>query len=358
MSHLDIAKKCWKDFAQQNTPPIARPFCPSEPAVGFLSAYAVTKQPEWSELARKQLEYAAQLEQDGLLLVRKGSSERNYIHRDTQARQIYNYYLAFRVLGDPEYYRKAVYCAEQMIRALPRKDHGVRGRTFKLFTAEFFDVVTVPRSSIPAPTDYSVDVNQNAEVGLAFALLAADPAPLPAFPQLPSLLLTKSECQAIAMRETMASMLVQNEATGEVPLREDRPEPDTMYGSYGCFSWVWVTMLDIFGPELGTDFLYMKPQFAAHIFSASNWLKKKMNLHTGRDKYYPSVATGIPVGPSEYTWRLALYWFCYTRGVNSFIEDIFAYMGSSSVDNNDSFVAAWAYYVVMGFPLALLGVTV
>lgn len=273
-----------------------------------------------------------------------------------QARQIYNYYLAYKVLGDQEYYRRAVYCAEQMIRALPRHHHLVLGRTFNLFTAEFFDVVS-PRP-VAIPTNYSIDVNQNAEVGLAFALLAADPTPFPEFPHLGKLLVTKSECQAIAMRETMASMLVQNNLSGEIPLLEDRRDADTLYGSYASFCWVWVTLLDIFSPKFGTDFLYMKPEFAKHVSSAAKWLEKKMNLHSGCDRYYPKVETGIPIGPSEYTWRLPLYWFSHTPGVDSFIAEIFAYMESSVVDYNHHSIAAWAYVIAMGFPLELLGITV
>jgi hypothetical protein len=365
MTRRDIGIKCWEEFGDaHHWDKIPNPNYPTEPAIAPLSAYGVTKGEKWRDFAVKQLNYAHdELEHDGILRVRPTDGQHPdlckpaYIHRDMQARQIYNYYLAYKILGDEKYYHWAVYCAEQMIRALPRGCKEVQGRKFWLFTAEDFDVITQPRSSIPAPTNYGIDANQNAEVGLAFGLLAADPKPFPGFQQLPSLLLTKQECQAIAMRETMASMLVQDDSTGVVP----DPVADTMYGSYTSFSWVWVTMLDIFGPEYGEDFRYMKPQFASHIFSASNWLKKKMDIRTGRDIYYPYTATGKPVGPTEYTYRLPLYWFTSTGGITSFIEQIFEYMAGTlpdiPVDNTDAFVAAWAYYIAMGFPLSLLGVT-
>src|SRR5437764_10590429 len=115
-----------------------------------------------------QLDYCHGREVDGLLVTRENLSTRDY-----QARQIYNFYLAYRILGDGRYLRWADDCAAAMVRLIPRGPReDPAGRTCTLFLAGYF----TPDGKPHHETGNSIDPNQNAEVALAYTLLYHDPA--------------------------------------------------------------------------------------------------------------------------------------------------------------------------------------
>jgi hypothetical protein len=102
-SRLAIAKTQWEDrLASAGGKPIVADAYPTEEALVFLSAYSLTRDAGYAKQAATQLEYAHSRERDGILLTFKNEATRDY-----QARQIYNFYLAYRVLGDGRYLRWA-----------------------------------------------------------------------------------------------------------------------------------------------------------------------------------------------------------------------------------------------------------
>src|SRR5438046_2049854 len=161
-SNRQIARELWdRELRLNGGKVVEQPHYPTEPALPWLSAWCVTRDPKFVVVAKKQLEYAHSREKKGLLIAPEGVS------RDYQARQIYNFYLAYRILGDGAYMNWADSCAKAMIELIPRADHEVGGEKFKLFSAGF---VNQDKGGVGS-LGYFVDANQNAEVGLAYGLL-------------------------------------------------------------------------------------------------------------------------------------------------------------------------------------------
>src|SRR5688572_6025548 len=134
-ARLAIAKQLWEErLASANGKPIVQEHYPTEKAPVFLSAFSHTRDPRYAEQARVQLEYSHSREIDGVFVTSAKSTTRDY-----QARHIYNFYLAYRVLGDGRYLRWADDCAAAMIRVIPRAAHTAAGETHTTFEAGFFD---------------------------------------------------------------------------------------------------------------------------------------------------------------------------------------------------------------------------
>jgi hypothetical protein len=377
-------------------------YYPTEQAIAMLSAYVVTKDPKWKRWAVVQLDYAHSLETDSLLLVGNNAStatdtertSRDFIHKDPQARQIYNFYLASQILkddGGDKYYEWAVLMAAQTWRHLgaqnPDNDddpHYIQGGPMvQLLFRNHVNVKVAGDIDRGTISNYWYDGNNCSQVGLAFALLAADPRPFPAvFPgSTQPIRLTKSRCTKIAMYETRASMAVQNSETGEVLQDYLVLLPDTMYGALTCFCWVWVTKLNIFGDG---EFRDWKHLFEDRIQMASKWLGQVVPREQGDPSDFDRGGTmsylfgrytyksggGHQVAGCEHVYRLAVYWHCKTPGADTFIDDIFRYLSDKKPRPNvgnvdawpvelnldlvkrDSFLAGWAYYPAMGFDLA------
>jgi hypothetical protein len=322
----EMVRTLWEkeyERAAQSAP--TRSPYPTEAALVFLSAYDFTRDPKFAALAAKLLDYAHSLEKRGMIVTPEGRTTRDY-----QARQIYNFYLAYRILGDGKYLRWADACAKAMLEILPRAPHECQGETHTQFAAGFIDV----EGPQQGPFHYGIDVNQNAEVGLAYGLLYHDPA---------SAFFLAPVAKEIAFEETLASMSIQDKETGAIPLTEGAriKEFDTAYGSYAVFSWVW------------SQLLWNDSRMDRHIRAAGRWLAPKMNLSKDSVRYYSfrSPSTFMPYW--EVYYRLPLLWYC---GVDAsrFLTDVFARMPKPEETPGDSGGPPWtyAYYDLMGLPRA------
>ncbi len=320
---LAAARAYWeREYTRVASQPEAAGYA-TEAAIPFLSAYAATREARYAEQAARQLDYAHSIENSGMAVLR--GREAPTTSRDVQARQIYNFYLGYRILADGRYLRWADACAEAMIETIPRASHECAGQSHTQFAGNLINMADPEAGR----TVYVIDVNQNAEVGLAFGLLYHDPG---------SAFFRNPLAKEIALEETLASMSIQNMETGAIPLTEtsDRIEHyDTAYGSYAAFSWVW------------SQLLWNDARMDEHIRAAGRWLGAKMDLSKDSDRYYSfrNPSTYMPAWEASY--RLPVYWYC---GVDAgeFIAGLFKRMPEATP--GDFFVTLWAYYDLMGMP--------
>ena len=322
---LAIAHAYWEREHERAAGKPAAGGYPTEPALPFLSAYQLTREARFVSQAERQLAYAHSAERNGLLAMpREGLL---VAHRDAQARQICNFYLAYRVLADGRYLRWADTCAKAMMATIPRQAHECAGQSYIQFASTFINVDD-PQSSRAA---YGIDVNQNAEVGLAFGLLCHDPA---------SAFFDNPLAKEIALQETLASMSIQDMKTGAIPLTEASEQIrwyDTAYGSYAAFSWVW------------SQLLWRDPRMEEHVRAAGRWLGAKMDLSKDSNRYYAFRNPSTSMPPWEASYRLALYWYC-GLDASQFIAGLFERM--PKIPPGDPFLTLWACYDLMGIPRA------
>jgi hypothetical protein len=324
VSRLAVAKSLWEDrLTKAGGKPIVSEYYPTEEALVFLTAYDLTRDDRYAKQAAVQLDYCHCREKDGIFLTSK-----NRMTRDYQARHIYNFYLAYRILGDGRYLRWADDGARAMLKRLPREPHTIANETHTLFLAGFFDVNGKPVES----TGNVIDVNQNAEVALAYTLLYHDPA---------SSFFLDPTAKDIAYEELLASMSIQDMTTGAIPLTEGIPGADTAYGSYAVFSWTW------------SQLFWHEEKFEPHLQAAARWLAPKMNLKKDSDRYYPTrIENGI-VPYWEAYFRLPLLWYAKVDA-QQFIADLAQRIQDPTAVPNDHATApaSWAYYDLMGIPRA------
>jgi hypothetical protein len=362
-----IAEDCWSYYDTNNpgvTPGSASNYIdfgaayPSAPAIPFLSGYAVTDDPAAKQRyrlrAEQQLDYVMERRKDDKGVVHDGfllipglsDSKYAYISADTQARVIFNTYVAYKIFQDVNYFHRAVEFADGAVRALPRGT----GSSADVFTTERFKVIRdVPP---PDPTTFPVDVNQTSGIGLALCLLAADPTPFR-----DNVFMTKRDCQRIGLNNIWASMQCQD-PDGGVWLTQTDHRLDTFYGSYSTFLWTWVMQLDIFNDRFGVDYSQKKAAFADSVLRSGSWLSGRMDSRRGTDRFYASTATelgqNLPTPPTEFSWRLPLYWYCGTRGTDHFTRQMFHTLAIGCAGPTETMAAPWAYYLAMGFDLSRL----
>src|SRR4051794_40925277 len=102
-SRLAIARKIWDDrLAQTGGKAVVSEYYPTEEALAFLSAWDLTRDEKYATQAKIQLDYAHGREKDALMLISSG-----VCHRDYQARHVYNFYVAYRILADGKYLKCA-----------------------------------------------------------------------------------------------------------------------------------------------------------------------------------------------------------------------------------------------------------
>ena len=328
-SRLAVAKSRWEDrLARAGGKPIVADAYPTEESLGFLSAYSLTRDRRYATQAATQLEYAHSRETDGILLTFASETTRDY-----QARQIYNFYLAYRLLADGRYLRWADDAARAMIKVIPRAPHSAANETHTLFFAGYYTADGKPARA----TGQAIDVNQNAEIALAYSLLYHDPG---------SAFFLDPLAKEIAYEELLASMSIQDMTTGAIPLTDTIRGPDTAYGSYAAFSWVWCQLL------------WHDDRFDPHLRAAAKWLAPKLNLATDSQRYYPHEGTGA-IPDWEANYRIPLLWYC---GVDArrFISDLAARTHDPGAPAKPAASAPgtapaplyWAFFDLMGLPRA------
>ncbi|HEX8522591.1 MAG TPA: hypothetical protein VF669_10075 [Tepidisphaeraceae bacterium] len=320
-ARLEIAKRLWEErLAKAGGKAIVSEHYPTEEALVFLTAYDFTRDVRYAKQAEVQLEYAHAREKNGLFVTSKGLTTRDY-----QARQIYNFYLAYRILAEGKYLRWADDGASAMLKLIPREAHTCDGETHTLFLAGYFDSDGKPVESV----GNAIDVNQNAEVALAYSLLYHDPA---------SRFFRDAKAKEIAFEELLASMSIQDMKTGLIPLHENIRGGDTAYGAYGAFSWTWCQLM------------WKDERIDKHVRLAAKWLASRPDLATGSDRFYPTRMTGVMPYWEAY-YRLPAYWYA---GVDArpFIDALFERIQKPDAVPGDLATAPlyWAYYDLMGVP--------
>lgn len=326
---LVLARKLWDQALERaKGAPVKNDYYPTEPALPFMSAYLFTREQRFADQAARQLELAHTQQANGMILSPLGAT------RDYQARQIYNFYTAYRVFGEGKYLRWADDCAAAMLKIIPRGPHrsGKNGQTNILFSAGFFD----PTKPTPGPFHGNIDANQNAEVALAYSLLYFDPA---------SRFFRDPICKQIAMEETLASMTIQDMTTGAIALTDDPDRLDnwdTLYGGYVGLLWTWLQQL------------WRDERFGPHLQAAAKWLGSKSDLEHGSDRFYPKLSTGGYVSYSEADFKLPALWY---GGIDSqdCLNNLFARRAKSLEKPDDATSAmaapwAWVHYDLMGMP--------
>src|SRR5437868_1103407 len=112
--YADTFRRYWKSYDTNSQGGesfrAGKPPYPTEAGVTFLSAWLCTGEYAYRAAALSQFEFAHSREnEDGLLIAEKGFC------RDFQARQIYNFFTAYRTLGDRKYLAWADRCARGML---------------------------------------------------------------------------------------------------------------------------------------------------------------------------------------------------------------------------------------------------
>lgn len=204
---------------------------PTEAMMSLASAAWLLCDDDLAEAARTRADYARSLENADHLMYWSGYP---YLTRDYNARHIYNLWAAGHALDDPDLLEAADATASTML-GLERVAHG----DHVLFCVAY--ETTAPYA---CHDDYTwIDVNQNSEVGLAFALLYTDPD---------SALYGDPLALDVALDELGAATSLQDAATGAIPIGEGdySDDYDTLYGSYAAWSW---TLANAALPALALD---------------------------------------------------------------------------------------------------------
>lgn len=321
-SRLAIAEKLWRERLEAaGGKPLVSEHYPTEETLVFLTAYDFTRDDRYAKQAAIQLDYCHSREKDGLFLTSEGSTTRDY-----QARHIYNFYLAYRILADGRYLKWADDCAAAMLKVIPRAKHTVAGETYTLFQAGFVN----PKGEPAGWNKQYIDPNQNAEVALAYSLLYHDPA---------SRFFRDPQAKEIAYEELLASMSIQDMTTGKIAITEDIPGGDTAYGSYATFSWTWCQLL------------WYERKFEPHVRAAGRWLAPMTNLAHGSQRWYPKEIKDGIVPYWEAYFRLPVLWYCQVDA-GPYIDALFTRIQDPNAVPGDHATAPlyWAYYDLMGIP--------
>ena len=235
---------------------------PGETASFYISAYLVTKDEKYKEDSERELEFAHSLQDENNVFFIPNRTAKDdpgyghgYITRDASARHILNLYIAYKTLDDEKYLKWADEAATAMIKYLKREPFtSTTGEQFVLFASIFYS--TPPYK---VHTETWIDVNQNAALGTAFTLLYNEPE---------SSLHDNETAKDIALNELEASMSLQNQETGEIPIggiykgyEGHLTQYDTLYGSYTTSMWIMANS------RLKNE------NIEKHIQAAAKWLK-------------------------------------------------------------------------------------
>jgi hypothetical protein len=246
---------------------------PTEAMISLASGAELLCDEELAAAALTRAEYALSWETDDHFLVWSGYP---YITRDYQARHIYNLWAAGHALGDRALLAAADDAAAAMLtlERLPYEDE------YTIFCA----VYEVSTHACDASTLW-IDVNQNSEIGLAFALLTSDPS---------SAFYSDALALEVVDQELRAAVSLQT-ASGEIPIGSDygyEDDHDTLYGSYAAYSWT------LAAPWTSAD-------LAPHIALAADWLAPLSDADPVSHRTYPYPYDG-EISLAEGFFRLPL----------------------------------------------------
>src|SRR5947208_3674187 len=110
-ARLEQAQKVWATRLEKaGGKPIPQPHYPTEEALMFLSAYDFMREGRYLDQCIRQLEMAHNQTQLGMVKTPEKAT------RDYQARQIYNFYVAYRILGEGKYLKWSDEAATAMLK--------------------------------------------------------------------------------------------------------------------------------------------------------------------------------------------------------------------------------------------------
>lgn len=317
---------------------------PTEPAMTFLSAYEATSDGRYRAAAERQLAFAKEMETGEHFLISptylvQGSP---VIWRDPQARQIYNFFVAYKILGDPQYLAWADDAAEAML-SLERAPHRCGDGIVRSLFATWY-VSTSPHDSVAKSGIRSVDLNQNSELGMALVLLYSTPA---------SHLYQSPSALSAARAEILAAMSFQVTSgpyRGALPMTEapDRIcNYDTEYGSYVALLWV------ITNSYLHDAGLNAAIAGVAAWFTSSGLLAQNTSRWRYETAGCPQSVTPQQASYDEIWNRLALFW---STGVLTYDQrrQWAAYAFPQVQQLPSTVLPSWAtpfcYYALLGMP--------
>jgi len=324
--YSEVISKCWEEnYAAFDAGKKLRsgvPYYPTEPGIELLSAWICTGNAKYREAAVLHFDFAHSREnEDHLLITELG------FNRDTDARQIYNFYVAYKILGDKKYLEWADQGARALMIHLPRRHYTMLGteKTYNLFVAGYC------KSDKPyntAKLDPWVDVNQNAELALVYTLL---------YFETKSTFYKSEIAKDIVTNEMEAGLAIQDAATGAIPIADTEywnKKFDTLYGSYAMFSWTWLNTY------------WRNGEWQKHIERSAHWIASFQEV-TGKPakRYYPAESDQLE--HVDLWCRIPGLWKIKSSPYKM-IDSIFSSGGESR------FLCAWgapfAYYDVMGIP--------
>jgi hypothetical protein len=206
---------------------------------------------------------------------------------DGQARQIINFFVAYRVLGQPRFLAAAESSAVALLDRWPRFPHAREGAGGRV-CPESSCLTFVQKDSFAddAPAGAEADPNQNLEVALAFALLMNEPRSAFHRAKLGGGRLygaARHDLWDIIASEVAIAFSVQRDQApssqafeGALLVHESEAYRatqayDTRYGAYALSSAVWLRH------ETSSDPLYrtlLGPRFEANLRDASAWLNR------------------------------------------------------------------------------------
>ncbi|MDI7258429.1 MAG: hypothetical protein QME90_00760 [Thermodesulfobacteriota bacterium] len=304
---------------------------PSEMALALIAAYLITQEPRYALDADRQLTFARGFEDLNHLLVIYPDAY-PYISRDYIARQIYNLYVAFKIFGNVKYLQWADEEAQAMITYLKRSPLTYNGVTYTLFYPTYN--TTTPYT--PLTQGPSIDLNQNAEIGLAFTLLYHEPL---------SQLHDNQTAADIALNELRASMALQDMTTGAIPVASFPPydtQMDTGYASYTLRSWVWANLF------------WKDPDFALHIQKGAEWLSGYVtSSEITAQNYTWTELFDQPNGKAniEEAWdRFPAFYFTGTVDIPHYVSLIYNKLFDQISAYQFRFKTLFGYFEAMGIP--------
>jgi hypothetical protein len=333
--HADLFKRYLSAMASRPGGDYRSGLYPSEEAIFFLSGWMLTGDDACLKAAQTQLNVSHSWVDRNGVFDGTPSGEIDKVSRDASARHIYNYYVAYRVLGDPKMLVHVDRCADAMMQYLKREPFVYKGQTFTLF-----DVVYEPRKPYKPASGTTIDANQNAELGLTFTLLYHEPA---------SKWFHNETVRDIALSELRASMAVQNMQTGAIAIGsspEWRDKYDTTYGCYTLFSWVWANRL------WQDDPLMVGSDFGIHIRRACDWLDPAFDGDTRSVHWYPAHSVGQL--DTEQVWHALPGFYDQGRDLRRLWGLYEASVAKADGSGLPSWLCGQAYLYVMGMPAEVL----
>ena len=224
---------------------------PAMLAMNELSAYLVSGDQQFLDLATAQLDFSLTLENsEGLFVSLANEPEKSWVGRDSLARHILSLYVGYRITGNEKYLHHAETNVTKAIEKLARFSSPATNG-YEIFFSQYD-----PNTYESWHEQSFLNQNQDSALGAAFLLLTHEPQ---------SVLFQNQEIADLARSQIESSMSTQL-ATGEIPVvgTHDPALPstcyDTGYGAYTLWSWAIAQNFE------------QNPVYEEHLQAGAEWL--------------------------------------------------------------------------------------